>query len=63
MSKDESFVIDKSKSHSKIFFASVCSGNGFKLSPAIGKVMSELGLGLALSADIAQFSFSRFHSQ
>ncbi len=63
MSKDESFVIDKSKSHSKIFFASVCSGHGFKFAPAIGKVMSELGLGLALSADIAQFSFSRFHSQ
>ncbi len=63
MSKDESFVIDKSKSHSKIFFASVCSGHGFKFAPAIGKVMSELGLGLALSADIAQFSFSRLHSQ
>ena len=63
MSKDASFFIDKSMSHSNIFFSSVCSGHGFKFAPAIGKVMSELGLGLALSADIAQFSFSRFHSQ
>lgn len=60
MSLDESFVIDRSRLHSRIFFVSACSGHGFKFSPAIGQVLTELALGRSLSADASRFAISRF---
>lgn len=62
MTADQSFIIDQSAYHPHTFFVSACSGHGFKFGPAIGKILTELGLGLPLSADIAHFSISRFQN-
>lgn len=40
----------------------LCSGHGFKLSPVIGKVLSEMALGLPPSYDLTLFRLDRFSS-
>lgn len=37
-----------------------CTGHGFKLSPVVGKVLSELVLDLTPSYDLSPFKMSRF---
>jgi sarcosine oxidase len=60
MSTDESFVMGKSERHVNVFYASVCSGHGFKFAPAIGEAMSCLAKGEKPPVDISQFSLQRF---
>ena len=38
----------------------LCSGHGFKLSPVVGKVLSEMALGLPPSYDLTMFRLDRF---
>ena len=39
-----------------------CIGHGFKLSPVIGKILSELALDKPLSYNLSPFKLSRFKS-
>ncbi len=57
---DEHFILDYHPQHRNIIVASPCSGHGFKFSSAIGKILSEMATGAALSNDIAAFGMSRF---
>jgi len=60
MTPDESFVVDRSANHPNVFYASACSGHGFKFAPAIGQVLAEQSMGLRSSVDLAAFAFDRF---
>lgn len=61
MSPDGKAVLDRIEEFSGLFVAAGFSGTGFKKSPAVGLLMSELILqGQALSADIRPFRRSRF---
>ena len=42
---------------------SLVAGHGFKLSPVIGKVLSELALGVTPSYDVSPFTVNRFRTQ
>jgi sarcosine oxidase len=55
MSPDESFIIGASKHLPNVFYASACSGHGFKFAPAIGKILSTLAQGKRPSIDISAF--------
>jgi len=60
MTRDESFVFDRSSNHPNVFHANACSGHGFKFAPAIGQAMAEQGMGLRSSVDLGAFAFDRF---
>jgi sarcosine oxidase len=62
MSTDESFIIGASKHLSNVFYASACSGHGFKFAPAIGEALSTLAQGKVPSIDISAFQVDRFDS-
>ena len=50
------------QSHNSTQYSLLCSGHGFKLSPVIGKVLSEMALGLQPSYDLTLFRLDRFSS-
>ena len=60
MSRDESFIIGTSHRHVGVFYASACSGHGFKFAPAIGEAMSCLVRGEPPPVDLSPFSVRRF---
>ena len=60
MSKDQSFLIGTSREHSNVFYASACSGHGFKFGSAIGEVLALLAQGKSPPIDISNFNLSRF---
>lgn len=60
LTPDESFILDRSRDRANVFYASACSGHGFKFAPAIGQVLAERGLGLGPSVDIDTFTLDRF---
>jgi len=42
MTKESDFIIDWSDKHRNTLIVNPCSGQGFKLSPLIGKICSDL---------------------
>jgi sarcosine oxidase len=60
MTPDAHFVIDRHPSHPQVAIAAGFSGHGFKFSPAVGEILSDLALTGKTSSDIALFSASRF---
>lgn len=42
MSTDECFLMGKSKERMGVYYASVCSGHGFKFAPSIGRALADL---------------------
>ncbi|MGC6372202.1 FAD-dependent oxidoreductase [Pseudomonas sp. K2I15] len=60
MSQDESFLLGPSTRLSSVYFASACSGHGFKFAPAIGDALANLACGNQPKISISAFSPSRF---
>lgn len=56
MTPNETFLFGESPQWPKVFYASACSGHGFKFAPAIGHVLAELGQGKSPIVDIEAFS-------
>ena len=63
MTPDEAFVLGESRHCSKVFYASACSGHGFKFAPAIGHVMAELGRGVHPMVNVEAFSPHRLDAR
>jgi sarcosine oxidase len=53
------FVIDQADDAGRIWFASACSGHGFKHSPAVGEALMRKAMGMAGLVDIEAFRASR----
>ena len=62
MSRDSSFLIQRSRAMPSVVYASACSGHGFKFAPAIGEVLAQLSTGSTPSLDISAFDPSRLRS-
>lgn len=60
MSEDGKAILDRAPGVEGLYIAGGFSGTGFKKSPAVGLVMSELVLGRAPSVPIDAFRFNRF---
>jgi sarcosine oxidase len=60
MTPDEHFVLDLHPEHRNIVVASCCSGHGFKFSPVLGKIATDLALAGQTDYDISPFSAARF---
>jgi len=64
MSKDGNFIIDRSRLHSNVAYASACSGHGFKFAPAVGEAVARLALGQELGheprVDLTPYRLLRF---
>ena len=56
---DHKFVIDCSAESDRVWFASACSGHGFKHSAAIGEVLAQKALAEATEIDLAPFGRNR----
>lgn len=61
MSRDESFLIGKSKTLKSTYFASACSGHGFKFAPAIGDALANMAVGQQTCFSLSTFSADRFN--
>ncbi|CAI8827367.1 hypothetical protein EMIT0357P_220009 [Pseudomonas marginalis] len=61
MSHDESFLIGHSKALESTYFASACSGHGFKFAPAIGDALANMAIGQQASFSLSAFSVDRFN--
>jgi sarcosine oxidase len=59
MTADHSFVIDRSVDSNRLWFASACSGHGFKHSAAIGEALAQKALGQQTTLDLSPFARSR----
>jgi sarcosine oxidase len=59
MTPDAHFVIDAHPRYPQVVIAAGFSGHGFKFSPAVGEILSDLALTRNTSSDIALFSASR----
>lgn len=62
MSKDESFLIGAATNFSSVYFASACSGHGFKFAPAIGDALAHLVDRQEPIVSISEFSPARFRN-
>lgn len=60
MSGDESFLLGESQRHAGVYYASACSGHGFKFATGIGALLSSMAQKQALQIDITPFHPSRF---
>ncbi len=60
MSRDESFVIGASASDPRVFYASACSGHGFKFATAVGEALSFLAQGKTPPVALSSFQLERF---
>ncbi len=60
VSRDESFLMGPCERIPGVFYASACSGHGFKFAPAIGSVLASLALDTAAPVAIEPFLSSRF---
>jgi len=59
MTADHSFVIDHAIDSDRLWFASACSGHGFKHSAAIGEALAQKALGQDTVLDLSPFARSR----
>lgn len=57
---DASFVIDKHPENDNIWFASACSGHGFKHSACVGELLAQAVSGEQTYVDLEPFSLSRY---
>lgn len=55
MSRDESFLIGRSRELDGVVYASACSGHGFKFAPGIGEALAELALDGRSAVDVSAF--------
>jgi sarcosine oxidase len=62
MSPDDSFLIGKSRAMNSTYFASACSGHGFKFSPAIGDALANMATGRQTNISLSAFSVDRFNT-
>ena len=62
MSIDESFLIDRSQTMESVYFASVCSGHGFKFAPAIGDALANMAFERQCAVPLSEFGVQRFNS-
>jgi sarcosine oxidase len=56
---DHSFVIDHAADSDRLWFASACSGHGFKHSAAVGEALAQKALGQQTVLDLSPFVRSR----
>ncbi|VDO90281.1 unnamed protein product [Heligmosomoides polygyrus] len=63
VSEDEHYVIGPFPGSKNVLVGGCGSGSGFKVAPAIGKVLSEMAAGQTPSVDVSFFSFDRFLSK
>ncbi|MBN3281483.1 SOX oxidase, partial [Polyodon spathula] len=57
---DSDFILDQHPRHRNIIIGAGFSGHGFKLAPAVGKILCELALGKTPSFDLSPFRIKRF---
>jgi len=57
---DEDLILDKHPDYPNIVIGVGFSGHGFKLAPAVGRILSDLATGTAPSYDISPMSLKRF---
>lgn len=62
MSRDESFLIGRSRELPGVAYVSACSGHGFKFAPGIGEVMAQLAVDGRSAVDISAFDPERMAS-
>jgi sarcosine oxidase len=60
MSPDESFILGESMELPGVFFASACSGHGFKFATGLGDVLARAALGGPIAEEVLVFSKNRF---
>lgn len=60
MSTDESFLLGASERLANVYFASACSGHGFKFATGIGNVLSAMAQRKTPLVDIRHFHHGRF---
>jgi sarcosine oxidase len=63
LSPDGSFLIGAAPRIPGVYYASACSGHGFKFAPAIGSVLAALALGEPPPVAIDAFSVGRFQGR
>ncbi|XP_018418927.1 PREDICTED: peroxisomal sarcosine oxidase [Nanorana parkeri] len=59
---DNNFILDYHPLYKNIVIGSGFSGHGFKLSPLVGKILSELSMGKEPSYDLTPFRIARFNT-
>jgi sarcosine oxidase len=57
---DFHFIIDRAHDSERVWFASACSGHGFKHSAAVGEALAELVTNGRTRFDLSPFALSRF---
>lgn len=57
---DEEFIVARRPGADRIWFASACSGHGFKFASAIGEALTDLASGASPRCDMAPFGLDRF---
>ena len=57
---DYHFVIDRVPETDRAWFASACSGHGFKHSAAVGEALAEVATTSQTQFDLSSFSATRF---
>jgi sarcosine oxidase len=60
---DAKFIIDKMRGDDRVWFASACSGHGFKHSAAVGEALARQALGQPAIVDLSMFGLARFAKQ
>jgi len=59
---DFGFVIDRHPDSERVWFASACSGHGFKHSAAVGEALAEMTLKGSSRLDLSPFRLNRLNS-
>ena len=57
---DAKFIVDRFRDFGNVWFASACSGHGFKHSAAIGEALAQQALGEPAVVDLSMFHLKRF---
>ena len=60
MTPDENYIVERHPFHSQVVYACGFSGTGFKFSPVIGEILSDLVTDGATKPDTSMFSSARF---
>jgi sarcosine oxidase len=63
VTRDFAFVIDHPPETERVWFASACSGHGFKHSAAVGEVLAEIVVTGQTRFDLSRFRLDRFVSE
>ena len=59
VTRDFDFVIDRSPETERVWFASACSGHGFKHSAAVGEALAEIATSGETHFDLSRFTLDR----